>query len=59
MGRRMSEIRQHAQLCRAIGATELHGFSRVVRHGKRRELQAAQIDGFAVARQVKQAVEIG
>ena len=59
MGGGVAEVGQDAQLGGAVGAGQLQGLARVVRHREGRELQAAQVDRHAVAGDAQQAVEIG
>ncbi len=54
----MAQISQYPQLCRTIGACELQGLSGIVRDGKWRYLQGAQINSLAVTRDMQQAIKI-
>ena len=57
MGRGVPQIGQDTQAPVAIGAAQLQGFSSIVRHGKRLDLQVIEPDALSILRHSKQTLE--
>lgn len=56
---RMPKVGQNPQLGRTIGACKLQRLTGIVRNGKRRDLQAAEVYGVSIPRDPQQAAEVG